>query len=112
MAGVGGWGPFFTIPNFFSMPKASKEVTKPHIGPLEPPPPAAKAPLLWNSLLVLVLLSAHFMMCSVKGPDRDIIFFLLEWDIVFGPMEARQTFKSSPLGGNTLLCKKHDFSQL
>ena len=111
MAGVGGWGQFFIVPNFFSLPKASKEVTKPHIRSLEFPPPP-KALLLWNSLLVLVLVSAHFMMCSVKGPDRDIIFFLLEWDIVFGPMEARQTLKSSPLGGHTLLCKKNDFSQL
>ena len=109
MAGVGGRGQFFYFPKLPELAegkRGSQETT--HFASRNPPP---KAPLLWNSLLVWALLSAHFMMCSVKGPDQDIIFFLLEWDIVFGPMEARQTLKSSPLGGHTLLCKKNDFSQ-
>ena len=39
MAGVGGRGQFFTVPNFPSLPKASEEVKKPNIQPLETPPP-------------------------------------------------------------------------
>jgi hypothetical protein len=36
-------------------------------------------------LLVLVLFSAHFMMCSVKGPDQDIIFFFLNGTLYLDP---------------------------